>query len=67
MREMHTRYGKENIGPLWLIIEPILLASMIGLLHARGGRLHTGDMLAGADVDHRLLQLHGVPQHLQPG
>lgn len=45
LREMHTRYGRENIGLLWLIIEPMLLASMIGLIHARGGRVHQGDML----------------------
>ena len=44
LREMHTRYGRENIGLLWLIIEPMLLASMIGLLHARGGRIHEGDI-----------------------
>lgn len=44
LREMHTRYGRENIGLLWLIIEPMLLASMIGLLHARGGRIDLGDI-----------------------
>ena len=42
---MHTRYGRENIGLLWLVIEPMLLASMIGLLHSRGSRLHVGDIL----------------------
>lgn len=45
LREMHTRYGRENIGLLWLVIEPMLLASMIGLLHARGARVHEGDIL----------------------
>lgn len=38
MRELHTRYGRENIGYLWLILEPMLLASIIGLIHARGVR-----------------------------
>ena len=36
MRELHTRYGRENIGYLWLIGEPMLLASVIGLLHMNG-------------------------------
>ena len=44
MRELHTRYGRENIGYLWLILEPMLLASMIGLIHAKGSRVHNGDM-----------------------
>lgn len=45
MRELHTRYGRENIGYLWLIGEPMLLASVIGTLH--GAETHTpfgGDM-----------------------
>jgi capsular polysaccharide transport system permease protein len=36
LRELHTRYGRENIGYLWLILEPLLLATMIGLMHQRG-------------------------------
>lgn len=34
MRELHTRYGRENIGYLWLIAEPMMLGSVIGLLHS---------------------------------
>jgi capsular polysaccharide transport system permease protein len=34
LREMHTRYGRENIGYLWLIAEPLMLASIIGSLHS---------------------------------
>ena len=44
MRELHTRYGRENIGYLWLFLEPMLLASMISLLHARGGHAIGGDI-----------------------
>lgn len=33
MRELHTRYGRENVGYLWMIGEPMLLASVIGSLH----------------------------------
>lgn len=33
MREIHTRYGRDNIGYLWLIGEPLLLASAIALIH----------------------------------
>lgn len=36
MREIHTRYGRDNIGYLWLIGEPLMLASCIAALHARG-------------------------------
>lgn len=41
MRELHTRYGRENVGYLWLFLEPMTLASAIGLLHA-GGHGHYG-------------------------
>lgn len=34
MRELHTRYGRENIGYLWLIGEPLMLGSIIALLHS---------------------------------
>lgn len=33
LRELHTRYGRDNIGYLWMIGEPMLLASVIGLMH----------------------------------
>ena len=33
MRELHTRYGRENIGYLWLIGEPLMLGTVIGLVH----------------------------------
>jgi capsular polysaccharide transport system permease protein len=44
LRELHTRYGRENIGYLWLILEPMLLAMIVGLIHARGGNIHQGDV-----------------------
>ncbi|KQM67800.1 ABC transporter [Sphingomonas sp. Leaf17] len=34
LRELHSRYGRDNIGYLWLIAEPMMLASVITLLHA---------------------------------
>jgi len=34
MRELHTRYGRNNIGYLWLIGEPLMLATVIGALHS---------------------------------
>lgn len=37
LREIHTRYGRENIGYLWIIIEPMLFAAGIGLLHSGAG------------------------------
>lgn len=44
MRELHTRYGRENIGYLWLILEPMLLATAIGLIHARTPSHFGGDI-----------------------
>lgn len=44
MREMHTRYGRENIGYLWLILEPLFLATAIGLIHARSASHFGGDI-----------------------
>jgi capsular polysaccharide transport system permease protein len=39
LRELHTRYGRENIGYLWVIGEPLVLATMIMLLHS-GEKTH---------------------------
>ena len=41
MRELHTRYGRENIGYLWLIAEPLMLGAVIALVHS-GGAGHQG-------------------------
>jgi capsular polysaccharide transport system permease protein len=42
MRELHTRYGRENIGYLWVFLEPLSLASAVALLHAGHGLPHGG-------------------------
>jgi capsular polysaccharide transport system permease protein len=44
MRELHTRYGRENIGYLWLIGEPLMLASVIAALHTSGRTEYGSDM-----------------------
>jgi capsular polysaccharide transport system permease protein len=36
LRELHTRYGRENIGYLWLIGEPLMLGTIISILHSGG-------------------------------
>ena len=33
LRELHTRYGRENVGFLWVIVEPMILASVITIIH----------------------------------
>lgn len=33
LRDLKTRYGRHNIGYLWVICEPLMLASVITLLH----------------------------------
>jgi capsular polysaccharide transport system permease protein len=35
LRELHTRFGRENIGYLWIFAEPMLLAVAVGAFHAR--------------------------------
>jgi len=42
LRELHTRYGRENVGYLWMFLEPMLLASVIGLLHYETGHTQYG-------------------------
>jgi capsular polysaccharide transport system permease protein len=37
LREMSTRFGRDNLGYLWLFAEPTLLGSAIGLLHHLSG------------------------------
>lgn len=41
LRELHTRYGRDNVGYLWLIGEPLMLGSVIALLHT-GQAPHDG-------------------------
>lgn len=33
LRELHTRFGRDNIGYLWFIAEPLLLASGVSVVH----------------------------------
>ena len=44
LRELHTRYGRNNIGYLWLIGEPLMLATVISLVHMSGGSHSTSDV-----------------------
>lgn len=34
MRELHTRFGRDNIGYLWIFAEPLLLAGAVAALHS---------------------------------
>jgi capsular polysaccharide transport system permease protein len=42
LRELHTRYGRDNVGYLWLFGEPMMLASVIGLIHGASGHANYG-------------------------
>ena len=33
LRELHTRFGRQNIGYLWLIAEPLILSGGVALAH----------------------------------
>jgi capsular polysaccharide transport system permease protein len=41
LRELHTRYGRDNIGYLWVIAEPMTLAVAVAAMHA-GSKTHFG-------------------------
>ena len=34
LREMQTRFGRHNVGFVWLFIEPLMLGTVIGSMHA---------------------------------
>lgn len=42
IRELLTRYGRDNIGTLWMLLEPVLLATAVALLHAGNDSGHHG-------------------------
>lgn len=44
MRELHTRYGRENIGYLWMILEPMTLAVAVAAIHAGQGSHYGSDI-----------------------
>ena len=48
LREMNSRFGRDNIGILWLIGEPMLLASAITFVHVfKGGHNNHGSIQPG--------------------
>jgi capsular polysaccharide transport system permease protein len=46
LRELTTRYGRENIGFLWILAEPLLFALLVGLLW----RMMKGPVEFGVDI-----------------
>jgi capsular polysaccharide transport system permease protein len=44
MREIHTRFGRQNLGYLWLFLEPMILAGCIALFHRLAGHGVPGDL-----------------------
>jgi capsular polysaccharide transport system permease protein len=46
IRELHTRFGRENIGFLWVMVEPLLFAGIV----AFAWRLMKGPVEHGVDV-----------------
>lgn len=47
LRELGTRFGRDNLGYLWLFIEPALLGGAIGLVHHLSGHGLPGGLDAG--------------------
>ena len=48
IRELVTRFGRENIGFLWIMIEPLLFAGLVGLVwtYMKGPESHGMDVVA---------------------
>ncbi|TCZ61359.1 ABC transporter permease [Roseicella aquatilis] len=44
IREMGTRFGRDNLGYLWLFFEPMMLGSTIGFLHHLSGHAMPGGL-----------------------
>jgi len=48
IRELVTRFGRENIGFLWMMVEPLLFASLVGILwrFMKGPEMHGVSVVA---------------------
>ena len=48
IRELVTRFGRENIGFLWLMLEPLLFAGLVGIMwrYLHGPEIHGVSMTA---------------------
>jgi len=44
MREIQTRFGRHNIGFVWLFIEPLVLGTAVGLIHYASGHAMPGGL-----------------------
>lgn len=42
MREIHTRYGRDNLGYLWMFLEPALLTAAVIAIHTAGHSYDAG-------------------------
>ncbi|WCT74850.1 ABC transporter permease [Sphingomonas naphthae] len=54
IRDLHSRFGRHNIGFLWMIGEPLLLATVIGIIH---GAMASGHMSQG--INPVMFGIHG--------
>jgi capsular polysaccharide transport system permease protein len=44
LREMGTRFGRDNLGYIWLFLEPMMLGGAIGALHLASGHSMPGGL-----------------------
>lgn len=48
LRELHTRFGRENIGFLWIMVEPLLFAGLVAIMwrYMKGAEEHGVSIVA---------------------
>ena len=42
LREMQTRFGRHNLGFLWMFLEPLVLGTVLGIIHSAHGQSMPG-------------------------
>ncbi|GAB6967247.1 ABC transporter permease [Komagataeibacter kakiaceti JCM 25156] len=50
VRELHTRFGRDNIGFFWLIVEPAMLTIGVSILHISSGPFMHHGMPTGSFI-----------------
>lgn len=68
LRELHTRFGRENIGFLWIMVEPLLFAGLVSIMwrYLKGPEEHGISVIAFVVTGYIPITLfrHGVSRSI---